>query len=150
MNPLRAIAGLFRRTAPAAADVRPPAPPPDPLLYNALFHMAAGPRAAEMARVLAGAHGEERQDEARWALVENAEAFLRAGGVWTPGAWIGLSAAERGAADQAGRRFWAARAIEDGRAARGGLEAAGVQAIRDGGEAAEELLLERLLARVEG
>ncbi len=71
--------------------------------------------------------------EAWQVLMEAASRFRAAGGTWTPEVWCALSTAEKEAATEAGERIEAARAMNLGAAIRGGVEAAGVASVYDGG-----------------
>lgn len=109
-----------------------------------LLRMAVGESWRDLASALVGSN-KDLSRKAYSVLDRTAEAFLRAGGHWTPEAWLGLSPEERAATVSVGERVAAARAVAQGRATRGGLGEAEVMAQLDGGEALEDMVLEELV-----
>ena len=121
-------------------------------MRNLLLWIAAGEKAQQLGAILDEAieAKPEDRDAAYWTLVENAIAFLQAGGSWSAEAWAGLSTHERAAAVEAGRRFRAGLALQQAAASRGGQQAAIVQSALDNGDALEDEILAELSARIEG
>lgn len=77
-------------------------------------------------------------------LVAVAERFLRAGGVVTPSAWLGLSQPERGALVAAGDRITAERAGVSAVAAKSPSGFLSVLGVLDGGRAAADIELSQI------